>query len=134
MTAVRVVSDGSRFGQAVTIRQFQLTADEPPAVGGDDAGPTPMEYILAGLGSCKAITLQMYAERKGWPLEQVAVELSYEAHQGEYLIEAQLTLHGDLDEAQRQRLREISDRCPVHKMLTASVQIQTALVATTATE
>ena len=134
MTSVRVVSDGSRFGQAITIRQFQMTADEPPSVGGDDAGPTPMEYILAGLGSCKAMTLQMYAERKGWPLEQVTVELSYEAHQGEYRMEAQLMLKGDLDDAQRQRLREISDRCPVHKMLTAPVQIQTALVAATATD
>lgn len=58
MTSVRVSSDGSRYGQDVSIRQFQFTADEPPPLGGDDAGPAPFEWILAGLGSCKAITLK----------------------------------------------------------------------------
>ena len=65
MTSVRVISNNSRYGQDVTIRQFQFTADEPPTLGGDDAGPTPFEWILTGLGSCKAITFKMYAERKG---------------------------------------------------------------------
>ena len=60
---------GLAYGQDIVIRQFHLMADEPPALGGDDAGPTPFELILTGLGSCKAITLQMYAERKGWDLK-----------------------------------------------------------------
>jgi len=127
MTAVRVVSDGSRYGQAVTIRQFQLAADEPPALGGDDAGPTPCEWVLSGLGTCKAMTVQMYAERKGWPLERVAVDLTYERGSGPAQIVAHLHLTGDLSDAQRQRLREISDRCPVQKMLTQPVAVQTEL-------
>jgi putative redox protein len=72
MASVTVLSNASRFGQDIAIRQFQLTADEPPSVGGDDRGPTPTELLLAGLGSCKAITIQMYAERKGWSVERVS--------------------------------------------------------------
>ena len=128
MTSVRVSSSASRYRQDVSIRQFQLAADEPPTLGGDDAGPTPFEWILAGLGSCKAITLNMYAERKGWNLKSVVVDLTYENHDSQPIIQADLTLEGDLDEAQRQRLREISDRCPVQRMLTVPVDIQTRLV------
>ncbi|MEL6383780.1 MAG: OsmC family protein [Cyanobacteria bacterium J06626_18] len=129
MTSVRVSSNASRYGQDVSIRQFQLAADEPPALGGDDAGPAPFEWILAGLGACKAITLKMYADRKGWNLESVTVDLTYENRDNQPIIQAELTLEGDLDAAQRQRLREISDRCPVHRMLTAPVDIQTRLTA-----
>jgi putative redox protein len=127
MTSVRITSNDSRYGQDVTIRQFQLQADEPPNLGGDDAGPTPVEWLLTSLGACKAITLQMYAERKGWQLEQVTVDLTYESRPGDPLITADLTLAGNLTDAQRQRLREISDRCPVHKLLTHPPSIQTQL-------
>lgn len=127
MASVRVSSNASRYGQDVSIRQFQLVADEPLPLGGDDVGPAPFEWILAGLGSCKAITLKMYAERKGWNLESVVVDLSYDNQDKQAIIQAELTLKGDLDDEQRQRLREISDRCPVHRMLTASAQIQTQL-------
>ncbi len=129
MTSVRISSNGSRYGQDVSIRKFQLIADEPPALGGDDAGPAPFEWILAGLGSCKAITLKMYAERKSWNLESVVVDLSYENHDNQLTVRTDLTLEGKLDDEQRQRLREISDRCPVHQFLTTPVQIQTRLVA-----
>ncbi|RZM79208.1 OsmC family protein [Leptolyngbya iicbica] len=131
MTSVRVTSNDSHFGQDVTIRQFRLAADEPPTLGGDDAGPTPCEWMLTALGSCKAITLKMYAERKGWKLDRVSVDLTYEAQAGEAKIEANLTLEGDLTEEQRQRLREISDRCPVQKLLKQPTQIQTQLLAQT---
>ncbi len=129
MNIVKVSSNASRYGQDIAIRQFQLTADEPPTLGGDDAGPTPFEWILAGLGSCKAITLKMYAERKGWKLAEVLVDLTYDADDNGQSIQAELTLVGELDDAQRQRLREISDRCPVHKFLTAPVEIHTQLVS-----
>lgn len=128
MTAVRVSSNASRYGQDVTIRQFHLNADEPPSIGGDDSGPTPFEWVLTGLGACKAITLQMYAERKGWNLEQVAVDLHYDNQADQPVIHADLAIAGDLDDSQRERLREISDRCPVHKLLTKPVQIETQLV------
>lgn len=127
MISVQVASNHSRYGQDISIRHLNLTADEPPSLGGDDVGPTPTELVLAGLGSCKAITLQMYAERKGWKLESVAVELSYDSADQPPTIQAKLTLEGDLDKQQRQRLRDISDRCPVHKLLTTPVAIQTQL-------
>ncbi|NEO88651.1 MAG: OsmC family protein [Spirulina sp. SIO3F2] len=127
MTSVRVSSNDSRYGQDIAIRQFQLTADEPPSIGGDDTGPAPYEWILAGLGSCKAITLKMYAERKGWHLESVSVDVTYDSAIDPDTIHTQLTLEGELDKAQRERLREISDRCPVHKLLSRPLNIQTQL-------
>ncbi len=127
MSTLKVISSASRYGQRVTIRQFELAVDEPPTLGGDDGGPTPSELVVAGLGSCKAITLKMYAERKGWPLEDVQVDLSYRMQDKHFVITAELTLIGSLDEAQRQRLLAISDRCPVHRLLTASASIETRL-------
>lgn len=128
MASVRVSSNGSRYGQDIEIRQFQLLTDEPPDIGGDDTGPTPFEFILTGLGSCKAITLQMYAERKGWQLDSVTVDLRYEKQENGHRIHAALMVEGDLDEQQRERLREISDRCPVQRLLTEPVHIDTQLV------
>jgi len=135
MASVTVSSTSARYTQDVQIRQFHLVADEPPEVGGDDRGPKPTEFLLASLGSCKAITLQMYAERKGWPLRQVQVELQ-ETSGGDALegrvrdrpqIQALLHLEGDLDEEQRQRLLVMADKCPIHKLLSASVDIHTHL-------
>ena len=127
MASVTVSSNGSRYGQNIAIRQFHMMADEPPDLGGDDTGPTPFEFILTGLGSCKAITLQMYAERKGWDLQSVVVDLRYEKRGEQHIIEVDLTVEGDLDDQQRQRLREISDRCPVQRLLTEPVHIHTRL-------
>ncbi|PZV06346.1 MAG: osmotically inducible protein OsmC [Leptolyngbya sp.] len=129
MASVTVLSNASCFGQDVAIRQFQLTADEPPSMGGDDRGPTPTELLLAGLGSCKAITIQMYAERKGWSVERVSVQVESQTVERQTVIVAHLTLEGDLTEEQRQRLREIGDRCPVHRLLSAGTEIQTVLTS-----
>lgn len=127
MPSVQVTSDHSRYGQVIEMRGFHLTADEPLAVGGNDAGPTPMELVLAGLGSCQAITLKMYAERKGWPLDQVNVDVHLQQEGDQSWIQAQLTLTGSLTEAQRHRLLEIANRCPVHRLLTTGINIQTSL-------
>lgn len=129
MTSVTVSSNGSRFGQDVAIRQFSLTADEPIALGGNDAGPAPFEWVLAGLGACKAMTIQMYAARKEWPMKTVSVDVSYEKLDKAYQIQAYVALQGDLSPEQRQRLVEIADRCPVHKMLMGRVEIQTTLIS-----
>ena len=132
MTSVQVSSNASRYGQDIAIRQFELTADEPASVGGDDRGPTPTELLLAGLGSCKAITIKMYAERKGWPIDRVYVAaelhtLKDSSGEKQSVIKAYLTLTGDLSAEQRDRLREIGDRCPVHRLLSANTDIQTVL-------
>jgi putative redox protein len=127
MTSVQVSSNTSSLGQDVTIRQFHLQADEPSILGGDDAGPAPFEWVLAGLGACKAITLKMYAKRKAWALEQVVVTLTYAKVEEHHQIDVQLTLLGDLSPEQQQRLLEIADRCPVHKLLVSEISIQTQL-------
>ena len=127
MAFVRVSSNTSHLGQDITIRQFHLLADEPPELGGNDTGPTPCELVLAGLGSCKAITVKMYAARKGWQLEHVHVDCSLVKVDNAQTIQAQLQLVGVLTVEQRQRLLEISDRCPVHKLLMTETSIQTVL-------
>ncbi|WOD41403.1 OsmC family protein [Nodosilinea sp. E11] len=128
MASVQVSSQGSRYGQAVTIRQFQLVADEPTHLGGDDQGPTPTELLLAGLGSCKAITIKMYAERKGWPVDRVQVTVASQTVEHRTAIVAHLTLEGNLADEQRQRLLDIGDRCPVHRLLSGTTDITTVLV------
>ncbi|YAF99356.1 MAG: OsmC family protein (plasmid) [Nodularia sp. CChRGM 3473] len=127
MTSVQVLSNESSLGQEVTIRQFHLIADEPPELGGDDTGPTPLEWVLAGLGSCKTMTVKMYAQRKGWSVEQVKVDLSYKKVSDRHQIQTHLFLKGNLNVDQQQRLLEIAARCPIHKLLTANLVIQTSL-------
>ena len=127
MATVNISSNGTRYGQDISIRDFQLIADEPQDIGGDDRGATPMEYVLAGLGACKAITIRMYAERKGWQLEKVDVQVDYERSQKKPVVQAKLVIEGDLDQAQRERLKAIGDRCPVHRFLSEQIIIETTL-------
>ena len=102
-----------------------LSSDEPVRRGGADAGPEPFALLLSSLGSCTAITLRMYAERKGWPLADVRVRLGYETDGSSGRISRRVTLGGDLDEAQRTRLLDICERTPVTLALRAGVAIET---------
>lgn len=134
MASVIVRSD-SGLRQEVTVGRHALVADEPKAAGGTDAGPDPYALLLAALGSCTAMTLRLYAERKKWPLGEIRVELS---HSRDYAgdcagcdqpgtrverIARRIVLSGPLDAAQVARLAEIAKRCPVHKTLTGGVQV-----------
>lgn len=131
---------GSGFRTEILANGFPLVADEPVAVGGTNTGPTPYDYVVAGLGACTAITLRMYADRKGWPLEAVEVRLNHEKIHAQECeeceqqtgkidrVERELVLSGPLDEAQRARMKEIANRCPVHRTLEGDVQILTKLV------
>ncbi|MFT5734749.1 MAG: putative redox protein [Planctomycetota bacterium] len=112
------------YTNGVRTHRHGFTADEPAKIGGADLGPAPFELLLAGLGACTSMTLRMYADRKGWPLERVSVALHLEHVKSEddpkdvtERFERVVTMDGDLDADQRKRLLEIADRCPVHRTL-----------------
>lgn len=130
-----------KFAQVVRIAdRHALLADEPIGIG-DDTGPAPYDLLLAALGTCTSMTVRMYADRKQWPLEHVAVRLSHnkvhaddcaacESESGKVdLIERELVLEGPLDDEQRARLLEIADRCPVHRSLHDETHVTTQLVS-----
>jgi len=127
----------SRLEQEINIGRHRLLADEPVSVGGLDSGPGPYDLLLAGLGACTSMTLRLYAERKSLPLDRVTVRLSHskvhaadcetcETKEGMLdRIERAITLEGELDDEQRERLLEIADKCPVHRTLTSEIEIKT---------
>jgi putative redox protein len=129
----------STFQQDVVIGPHRMLADEPAAAGGRDSGPGPYEFLLAGLGACTAMTLRLYAERKKLALRRVSVTLRHakihaadcadcETREGLLdRIDRTIALDGDLAEAERTRLLEIADKCPVHRTLTSEIDIRTAL-------
>ncbi len=131
---------GARFAQEIAAGSHRFAADEPADYGGDDSGPTPYDLLLAGLGACTTMTVRMYAERKGWPLDRAEVRLSHEkihardcadceTREGRIdRIDRRLKLEGPLDAAQREKLLEIADKCPVHRTLTGEIKINTELV------
>ena len=114
---------GKTFTHRVDIRQHHLTVDEPPEHGGDDEGPNPQELLAASLASCTAVTMEMYAKRKGWDLGTVEVEVQYEsAERGSpTTFKLALRLPSDCTEEQIERLQVIAAKCPVHRTLEGEV-------------
>jgi putative redox protein len=118
-----------------------VVADEPTRHGGDDSGGGPYDLLLAGLGACTSMTIRMYADRKGWPLDRVRVRLGHEKVHAEDCaacetkggridrIRREVALSGDLDDEQRAKLLEIADKCPVHRTLHSEVSIETEAAA-----
>ncbi len=108
------------------IRDHKLTVDEPPEDGGSDAGPDAQELLAASLASCTAITMEMYAARKGWDIGEVEVDVQYTpAERGcPTRFELNLRLPEDLPEEQVERLRVIAAKCPVHRTLDGEVMFE----------
>lgn len=127
------------FRTEISANGHSLVADEPINVGGTNTGPTPYDYLLGALGSYTSITLRMYADRKGWPVETITVRLSHnkihardcaecESTTGKVdLIEREVELTEPLNEEQKTRLLEISDKCPVHRTLHSETIVRTKL-------
>lgn len=105
-----------------------VIADEPEELGGTNAGPAPGEFLLISLASCTAITLRMYADRKQWHVSKIKVEVASEKMDNTTLLKREITLEGNLEEDQRQRLLQIANACPVHKVLTNPIKINTVLI------
>jgi putative redox protein len=128
-----------RYAQVVYDGKHRLTADEPIESGGLDTGPNPYGLLLAALGACTSITLRMYADRKKWPLRQVAVRLRHSKSYDKDCegcdekpakidhIEREIELTGELSDEQRQRLLEIANKCPVHQTLERKNEVVTTL-------
>jgi uncharacterized OsmC-like protein/fermentation-respiration switch protein FrsA (DUF1100 family) len=127
----------SKLQQTVSVGPHHLLADEPVAAGGEDTGPGPYDYLLAGLGACTSMTMRLYADRKSLPLERVTVTLKHSKIHAEDCAECEtksgmldqidrvIHMEGALDAEQRKRLMEIADKCPVHRTLTSEIHIAT---------
>ncbi len=114
------------FRQVVKVRDHQLTVDEPTDVGGSDAGPNPQELLAASLATCIAVTMQMYAQRKGWDVSGVEVQVDYQAAERgcPTRFSVVLRLPEDLAEEEAQRLCVIAAKCPVHRTLEGEVAFE----------
>jgi putative redox protein len=133
------LGDSEGYTTLLKTGRHYLTADEPLSAGGNDFGPSPYELVSAGLAACTAMTLQMYAKRKNWPLENVKVHTSYskshaedcqncESEQSKIdLFQRLVELSGPLDQKQRQRFIEIANKCPVHRTLHGNIRVITKL-------
>ena len=133
---VVVRGNAKGFTQEIVVGPYQLTADEPKDMGGDDEGPTPYDLLLAALGSCTSITVTMYAQNKSWPLQDVTVRVRHsrvhaedcaecETKEGKIdRIELDIEFAGPLSGEQRSKLLEIAKKCPVHRTLTSETNIK----------
>ncbi len=121
------------FHTRIVARHHRSIADEPDDLGGRDLGATPMEMALGALGACTGITLEMYAKRKGWPLEAVETEITAEeGADRKRTVTTVIHLKGPLSEEQKTRLLQIANACPVHKLMKGEAALETRLAASPA--
>ena len=118
--------NGGKFQHDIEIRDHEVHADEPEANGGDDSAPSPQELLAASLASCTAITIEMYAKRKGWDIGDVSVDVDYEPAQrgSPTKFKMVMNLPKELPEDQRERLTQIAAKCPVHRTLEGEVMFE----------
>lgn len=117
----------TKYQTIVKSGAHQLLVDEPEEVGGANAGMDPQGLLLASLGSCTVITLRMYLDRKMWPVEEITVNLELYKTETGTLIKRLLSFKGEVSTTQKDRLIQIANACPIHKILIGSIAIETAL-------
>lgn len=127
LATASVINTGAVYDSTITVGMHQLRADEPLDHGGADLGPNPYELLLSSLGACTAITVRMYAQRKQIPLASIKVELTIQKGEQATYIQRSILLTGDLSAEQRERLLTIANLCPVHKLLSGTIEIATQL-------
>ena len=130
LATVHLTSAPERYAQHVRAGHHTLVADEPAALGGADAGPAPYALVLSGLGACTAITLRMYAERKGWDLGEVKVDLTIVRDGEVEKIERTIRIANAISDEQRTRLAEIAEKTPVTKTIKRGTMIATSFATT----
>jgi putative redox protein len=116
-----------KLGAVSTVRDHQVVSGITKQSGGDDEGMSPHELLETALASCTIITVQMYANRKAWPLESTDVVVTTDSEGANSHLTREITFKGNLDEEQRARLLEIANKCPIHKLLTSNIEIETIL-------
>ncbi|MBS0029574.1 OsmC family protein [Chitinophaga sp. 22321] len=129
---VRLSLSGHPYQVSIDARDHRWLADEPEEAGGDDTGPQPGELLLSSLGACTAITVKMYANRKKWPLEDISIEVRFNSAAKPdpltTVIDMEIQLRGDLTTEQQARLIQIAQSCPVHKVLSNPITMNTKAV------
>jgi|JI9StandDraft_1071089.scaffolds.fasta_scaffold68741_3 putative redox protein len=120
-------SESEKYRVRMGVRNQTFFADEPVDQGGGDSAPTPYELLTAALAACTSITLRMYAERKGWQTGQISVGIQLETEKGVSKFIRSVRFEKDLPAEQRERLLAVANACPVHKVLTGSISVETAL-------
>jgi putative redox protein len=130
LATVHLTSAPERYAQHIRAGHHALVADEPTSIGGADAGPSPYALVLSGLGACTAITLRMYAERKGWDLGEVKVDLAIVRDGDAEKIERTIRIAAPISDEQRTRLAEIAEKTPVTKTIKRGTMIATSFAPT----
>lgn len=129
---VQVTIGKEKYATTVRYGELEITADEPEDLGGQNKGLTPHQLLLSSVGTCKAITMKMYADRKGWSLEHIDIQLESEVQRSERqqttFIRCNIVVTGDLDDEQKQRIYQIGEKCPIHKILENPVVIESNLI------
>ncbi|GGH24267.1 OsmC family protein [Sphingobacterium alkalisoli] len=133
MTKDVIVTIGKeKYTTEINFDKHIIIVDEPEELGGKDRGFSPTPLLLSSLGTCKAMTMRMYADRKNWPLEKVEVRLSSEVKKSEQqqttFIRCHIIISGDLTLEQKQRIYRIADKCPIHKILTNPIIIESNMI------
>jgi putative redox protein len=125
---VSAVIGKDQYKTELTMDTHTILADEPRELGGEDLAPSPGDYLRASLASCTAITLRMYANRKGYNVQRIEVKVRSEKLEDKTVFHAEVHIEGNIDEAVRKRMLQIAKACPIHKVLTHPIEIETKLI------